>query len=137
MPHSVFLPPAPFLATHTFSPYTRLVPLKYLLPLLTVIGLLFVGLLFISPRIAIATAIMAVGFTMVWKTSWWIEMFGRNPWAESQLKSGLGAGAGGSWLFYKLLGILTMILAFLSMTGGLQSILVNTVGVFFSSGVYD
>lgn len=109
-------------------------PLKYLIPLLCLGGLLFVGLVFISPRLAITVTIMTLGFTMVWKTSWWLETFGRNPWAEQHLTGGLGAGAGGSWLLYKLLGIVTMVLGFLYLTGGLQSILTNTLGTFFSSG---
>lgn len=114
-------------------------PLKYLIPLLTVIGLVFVGIMFVSPRLAITIAIMAVGFTMVWKTAWWVDIFGRNPWAEEHMAGvgGIGAGMGGSWLFYKILGIVIMVLAFLYFTGGLQSILVRTVGIFFSSGVYD
>jgi hypothetical protein len=111
------------------------VSLKLLIPLLLAGGFVFVGLVFISPRLAITITIMTVGFSMVWKTSWWIELFGRNPWAEEHLTGGLGSGAGGSWLFYKLLGIVTMIGAFLYLTGGLQSILVSTVGIFFRSGV--
>ena len=112
-------------------------PLKYLIPLLTIVGILYVILMFVAPRLTITIAIMALGFSLVWKTSWWIELFGRNPWAEEHLTSGLGSGAGGSWLFYKLLGIVIMVAAFLYFTGGLQGGLVRYLGIFFRSGVND
>ncbi len=109
-------------------------PLKALIPLLLGVGFLFVLLLYLAPRVAITAVIMGIGFTMVWKTPWWIDLFGRNPWAEQHLTSGLGAGAGGSWLFYKLLGIVTMIGGFFYLTGGLQTMLVSVLGTFFGAG---
>lgn len=108
-----------------------LVPLKYLIPLCIGIGLLYVLIIFFWPRLAIALALGTLGFSMVWKTVWWLDMFGRNAWAEKFLTSGLGAGSGGSWLFYKLLGIVIIVSAFLYLTNLLQLILVNVLGVFF------
>lgn len=86
----------------------------------------FIGLIFI-----------AVGFVMVWRTSWFLDIFGRVPWAEDRLTSSFGAGMGGSWMWYKLLGILTIVGAILYMTGILQGILVSILGPFFGSGLYN
>jgi len=73
---------------------------------------------------------------MVWKTSTWMDMFGRNQWAEEHLSSGFGSGMGGSWMFYKLLGIVFMIGAFLYVTGLLQNIAVGVLGTFFGGNQY-
>jgi len=98
-------------------------------------GIIFLMLLlWLSPKWFITIIIAGIGFTMVWKTSFWIEMFGRNSWAESNLVSGFGSGMGGSWMFYKLLGIAFIVCSFLYVTGLLQSILVSVLGTFFSSG---
>ena len=101
------------------------------------IGLITAGItvgaviLLLSFKWFFAILIMGTGFTMVWKTVWWLDMFGRNPWAEKFLGSG---GWGGSWLFYKLLGIVVMVGAFLYATGLLQTIFVGTLGKFFGYG---
>lgn len=90
-------------------------------------------LLWLSPKWFVTVMIAGVGFTMVWKTSWWLEMFGRNSWAEEHLTSGFGSGMGGSWMFYKLLGIITIVCAFLFVTGLLQNIAVSVLGTFFGA----
>ena len=86
-------------------------------------------------RFLIGLVIIAVGFLMVWKTSWFLEMFGRVPWAERNLTSSLGSGMGGSWMWYKLLGVLTIATSILYMTGILQNILARVLGPFFGFGV--
>jgi len=91
-------------------------------------------LLWLSPKWFITVLISFIGFTMVWKTPWWIEMFGRNSWAEAHLTSGFGSGMGGSWMLYKLLGIICIFCAFLYVTGMLQTILVSVLGTFFGAG---
>lgn len=91
-------------------------------------------LLWLSPKWFVTILIGGVGFTMVWKTALWIEMFGRNSWAEEHLTSGFGSGMGGSWMFYKLLGIVIMICAFMYVTGLLQGLLVGVLGTFFGAG---
>lgn len=111
--------------------YTNNIPLKYLIPLLTVGMLAFVGIFFLSRRLAITILLMALGFSMVWKTPWFLDMFGRVPWAEAHMTSSLGAGFGGSWMWYKLLGIVIIAIAILYLTGVLQILLVNTLGTFF------
>lgn len=110
-------------------------PLKYLIPLLGGISILLVVIFLISAKFGITLILITIGFLMVWKTSWFLEMFGRIPWAEEKLTGGLGAGSGGSWLWYKLLGIITIVAAILYLTGILQTLLTNILGVFFSSGI--
>lgn len=83
----------------------------------------------------IGLIIIAVGFVMVWKTTWFLEFFGRVPWAEKNLTTSFGAGMGGSWMWYKLLGTLTIVVALLYMTGILQTMLVRILGPFFGGGV--
>ena len=53
-----------------------------------------------------------VGFTLVWKTEGWFSFFGRIAWAEKYLGT-----EGGSRLFYKLIGILIIIVGLLLITG--------------------
>ncbi len=90
-------------------------------------------LLWLSPKWFITVLLIGLGFSMVWKTNNWLEMFGRNEWAEGHLTSGFGSGMGGSWMFYKLLGIVIIIGAFLYVTGSLQVLLYNILGAFFGS----
>jgi hypothetical protein len=98
-------------------------------------GIIFMMLLlWLSPKWFVTFAIAGVGFTMVWKTANWIEMFGRNSWAEEHLSSGFGSGMGGSWMLYKLLGIIMILAAFMYVTGLLQQLLVSVLGTFFGAG---
>jgi len=128
----------PFLLSPPQTPYPREVPLKILIPLAIMGSFLFVGLFILSHRFAIMLILIAIGFTMVWKTPWFLDFFGRVRWAEEHLSGGgLGAGMGGSWLWYKLLGVLVIVGAILYMTGALQSLLTNVLGTFFSSGLVD
>jgi len=61
--------------------------------------------------------LIAVGTFMVWRTDWMMKTVGRNAWAEQKL------GGGGSWTFYKLVGIAMILLALLIMTGTFTDIL--------------
>lgn len=74
--------------------------------------------------------LIGLGVVMVWKTSWFLDFFGRVPWAERYLGSGYGAGLGGSWSWYKLLGILVIVGALLYMTGLLEILLVKIFSGF-------
>ncbi len=69
-----------------------------------------------------------VGFLMTWKTEWIIENFGKLPWPEEHLGS-----SGGTRLFYKLIGILLIILGFMAMTGLLGDIGRAILPRYFSS----
>ncbi len=57
--------------------------------------------------------LVAIGFFMIWKTDWMMKSFGRVEWAERKL------GSGGTWTFYKVLGLGLIFLAFLLTTGGI------------------
>lgn len=71
-------------------------------------------------RIILGILAIGLGFVMVWKTNWFLENFGIIAWAEQHL-----GAEGGSRIFYKLLGILIIILAFMLMTGLLQKLLLS------------
>lgn len=73
----------------------------------------------------VALLAVAVGCTMVIKTEWWLENFGRSDWAEEKL------GGGGTRLMYKLLGLLAIILAVLGVTGALGEIIISVFGSLF------
>lgn len=50
---------------------------------------------------------IAVGVLFVWKSQWFINFFGRIAWAEAKL--------GSTWTFYKLAGVLLILIAFMYM----------------------
>ncbi len=54
--------------------------------------------------ILLALFLIIMGFLVIWKTDWFVRSFGHIAWAEDKL------GSGGTWSFYKILGVL-MILA--------------------------
>lgn len=106
-------------------------PLKYLIPLLAMGMVAFIILWAVARRFAITLLLITVGFSMVWRTPWFLDIFGRVPWAEQHMTTSLGAGMGGSWMWYKLLGVLVIAVAILYLTGVLQLLLVNILGPFF------
>ena len=61
--------------------------------------------------------LIGVGFFLIWKTDWMMKNFGRVEWAERKI------GSGGTWTFYKIMGIGLIFLAFLFMTGSVFWIL--------------
>ena len=61
-------------------------------------------------RILIGLLVCAIGWLMVWKTQWFLDMLGSVSWAEQHL------GSGGTRLFYKLLGTLIIIVGFIVVT---------------------
>ena len=76
-------------------------------------------------RYIVGIIIIGIGFLITWKSEWLVNNLGRIPWAEQHLGT-----EGGTRMFYKLLGILIIILSFLFMGGILESIL---RGIFGSS----
>ncbi|MFC1687801.1 hypothetical protein ACFL0L_04435 [Patescibacteria group bacterium] len=68
--------------------------------------------------------IVGIGFMIVWKSDWFMNNFGRIEFAEKYL----GSGWGGTRIFYKLIGIAIIILAFMWMSGALESILGSMFG---------
>ncbi len=67
-------------------------------------------------RIILGLIGVAVGFLIVWKSEWLLQNFGRVDWAEEKL-------SGGSRLFYKLVGLAIIVIAFLYMGGFVEGIL--------------
>ncbi len=68
----------------------------------------------------------ALGFLIIWKTSWIVETFGRNNWAELKLGS-----SGGTRTLYKLIGLILMFFGMLMMTGLSDGFLTATIGKLF------
>jgi len=77
-------------------------------------------------RIILGAIGTAIGVVLVIKTEWFLENFGRIEWAEAKLGT-----EGGSRLFYKLIGLVFIFIAFTYMTGLWQSFLQGTIGVLF------
>ena len=63
-------------------------------------------------NIILGLIMIAVGFTMVKFTLWFVTNLGRIPWFERHLHT-----FGGTFLFYKLLGLLLCFFGILHMTG--------------------
>lgn len=61
-------------------------------------------------RIILGLGICVVGFFMAYKTNWWLDILGPVDWAERTFVSG------GSRTFYKLLGILVILIGFIVLT---------------------
>ncbi|NIV04279.1 MAG: hypothetical protein GWN59_06695 [Calditrichae bacterium] len=75
-------------------------------------------------RIIIGVIILAVGALMVIKTESFLKIFGRVQWAEVKL-------GGGSRLFYKLLGIVGILIGFLVITNMWQMPIIWIFGPLF------
>lgn len=77
-------------------------------------------------QIIIGVLILAVGVFFVIKTEIILDFFGSVDWAERHL--------GGTRLFYKLLGILFIVLGLIVATNMWNSLLNATIGSVFPSG---
>lgn len=64
----------------------------------------------------IGLALTCAGFSMVFKTDWYLGFMGLNDWAENKL------GGGGTRLMYKIIGLVFCFLGILGMTGQLSGI---------------
>ena len=62
--------------------------------------------------------LIGFGFLIVWKNEKFMEFFGRVAWAEKHF-----GFSGGSRLFYKMFGIVIIILSAMMLTGWLQKII--------------
>ena len=65
----------------------------------------------------------AAGVSLVWKTQWYVENFGKSVWAEDKLSM-----AGGSRMLYKIIGILIIFFCWIYAFGMLQGCLEGTIG---------
>ena len=77
-------------------------------------------------KFVIGILAIVIGAGMVIKTELLIQTFGRNAWAEQHLGT-----SGGSRLMYKLIGIASIIIAMLGMTGLLGPIILKVFGRMF------
>lgn len=69
-------------------------------------------------RIFLGLIATVVGFIITWKANWIVNNFGRVPWAEKWL--GI---EGGSRLFWKLMGVLIVVIGWLYMIGATEKII--------------
>ncbi len=69
---------------------------------------------------------IGIGILLVWKTFGLVNTFGRVEWAERHLSGGLG----GTYLLYKLIGIVVIILSAMYMFGLLERFLGPIGNVF-------
>lgn len=69
---------------------------------------------------------IALGTVLIIYTEWFVDNFGRSSWAESHLGS-----EGGTRLLYKLIGLAFILLAFMTMTGITQGIILGIFGNLF------
>ena len=77
-------------------------------------------------KYVIGFIVIVIGILMVIKTEWLIENFGTNDWAESHLGS-----EGGTRLMYKVLGLLSVVLSLMGMTGMLGEVILGIFGPLF------
>ncbi len=74
-------------------------------------------------RIIVGFLIAGIGFLFVWQSEWLLQNFGRVDWAEMKL-------SGGTRLFYKLLGIIIILIGF-SVVTNLYSEILTSFAKFF------
>ncbi len=69
---------------------------------------------------------IAAGVAMIIKTEWLIQNFGTSAWAEEKLGT-----SGGSRIFYKLIGLVIVLIGFLLVTNLFEGFLLGTIGRIF------
>jgi hypothetical protein len=74
-------------------------------------------------RILIGLILAICGFLMTWKTSAIVSFTGLSPWAQKWLGS-----EGGTYLMYKLIGILFILFGFMAMTNMHNAFIGATIG---------
>jgi len=77
-------------------------------------------------RIIVGIVGIVIGSIMVIRSEWLLSFFGRINWAEIHLGS-----EGGTRLFYKLIGILAIIISLMIMTGMIEGLLMAIFGPLF------
>lgn len=78
-------------------------------------------------RFILGIIIAFVGFLLVWKADWFLTNFGRVAWADAHL-----GAEGGTRIFYKLLGILIILIGFGIAVGIWQPIIAGSLSPYFS-----
>lgn len=77
-------------------------------------------------RVILGIIGIVIGFIIVWKTEAVLGFFGRVSWAEAHLGS-----EGGSRLFYKLIGILFIVVGVFAATNLLGGLVLAIFGPLF------
>ncbi|MBI5071408.1 hypothetical protein HZB93_00730 [Candidatus Falkowbacteria bacterium] len=77
-------------------------------------------------RIIVGIVGIVIGSIMVIRSEWLLSFFGRINWAEIHLGS-----EGGTRVFYKLIGILTILISLMIMTGMIEGLLMAIFGPLF------
>jgi len=77
-------------------------------------------------RIIVGIVGIVIGSIMVIRSEWLLSFFGRINWAEIHLGS-----EGGTRVFYKLIGILAIIISLMIMTGMIEGLLMAIFGPLF------
>jgi hypothetical protein len=77
-------------------------------------------------RIIVGIVGTVVGSIMVMRSEWFLSFFGRIDWAEIHLGS-----EGGTRVFYKLLGMITILISLMIMTGMIEGLLMAIFGPLF------
>lgn len=77
-------------------------------------------------RIFLGLVAIVIGFVIVWKTEVFLNFFGRVEWAEKHL-----GYEGGSRLFYKLIGLLIIIIGVFAATNLLGGIVLTVFKPLF------
>lgn len=75
----------------------------------------------------IGLALSALGFSMVYKTDWYLGFMGLNEWAENKF------GGGGTRLMYKLIGCGLCFFGILALTGQLNDVVGGIAGSVFGA----
>ena len=74
-----------------------------------------------------AIILIVIGFFVIIFTAKTVELTGEISCAEKYL------GAGGTYTFVKIIGLLLIFIGFGWLTGGLQQLLMPTFGIFFGN----
>ncbi len=77
-------------------------------------------------RIIVGLIGIAAGMVLILKSEWFLANFGRIDWAEIHL-----GAEGGTRLFYKLIGLATILVSILIMTGLIEGVLMAIFGPLF------
>jgi hypothetical protein len=77
--------------------------------------------------IMIGVILVAIGVSFVWKTKWYLDIFGSMAWADEKF------GGGGSYLLYKTIGLITILIGFLWATNLWNAFLDATLGALLPS----
>ena len=78
--------------------------------------------------IVIGIILVVIGFLLVWKTHPIVDFAGHSDWAEQHLGT-----EGGTYLLYKLIGLLLIFFGLMAITGLHQGFLEGTLGKVFGA----